>query len=223
MAMTSAGDEPLVEYFRSIKPGEDVLIEYTSGEPVHMFFHLLLRCLRENGVPVIIVDQLDQLHVFRTQLKLAGVDTELIDTANVIKIGGLLKTGKVLGRVDLSKEFPIRKKHYEEALKKVDADYTVRIVLGFDKVLAMHEVDRKDLESLFGYMIRPYLGDERRTTVYFINTELFTERTLKELREHASRVFRVRFEENAVVLKVIKSPNVAEYGKEMETKIEDCV
>ncbi|ASJ04777.1 DUF257 family protein [Thermococcus barossii] len=220
--MTRINDESLVEYFRSIKPGKDVLIEYTSKEPIHMLFHLILKCLQKNGLPVVIVDELDQLHVFRTQLRLAGMDTESIDTANVIKIGGLLKTGNVLGRVDLSKEFPIRKKHYEEAMRKVKADYTVRIVLGFDKVLAMHEEERRDLESLFGYMIRPYLGDERRTTVYFINTELFSERTLKEFREHASRVFSVRFEENAVILKVIKSPNITDYGKEMKAEIKNC-
>ncbi|NJE61116.1 hypothetical protein E3E51_05040 [Thermococcus sp. 21S7] len=221
--MTSLGDESLVEYLRSIKPGEDILIEYTSREPVHILLHLILKCLRKNGLPVVIVDELDQLHVFRTHMKLADVDTELIDTANVIKIGGLLKTGNVLGRVDLSKEFPIRKKHYEEALRKVNTDYTIRIVLGFDKVLAMHEGERRELESLFGYMIRPYLGDERRTTVYFINTELFSERTLKEFREHASRVFNVRFGENTVILKVIKSPNIKDYGKEMKAKIEDCI
>lgn len=217
---TGTAYEPLAEYFQSIKPGEDVLIEYTSNEPIHVFFHLLLEHLRRNGIPVIIVDELDHLHILRTQLKLAGVDTELIDTANVIKIGGVLNIGNVLGRIDLSKEFPIRKKHYEEALKKVSADYTVRLVLGFDKVLAMHEMNRKDLEALFGYMMRPHLGDERRTTVYFINTELLGERTLKELREHASRVLNIRLKEKSIVIKVIKSPNISEYGKEMKSGTE---
>ncbi|WP_346765242.1 DUF257 family protein [Thermococcus sp. 18S1] len=186
-----------------------------------MLLYRLLRCLQKNGLPVIIVDELDQLHIFRAQMKLAGIDTGLIDGANVIKIGGLLKTGNVLGKVDLSKEFPIRKKHYEEVLEKVNADYTVRIVLGFDKVLAMHEEERKDLESLFGYMIRPYLGDESRTTVYFINTELFSERTRKEFREHASRVFKVRFEDDRIKLKIIKSPSLSEYGKRIEIKVKN--
>ena len=221
MIMETAGEDVLFEYLRSLKPGEDVLIEYTSREPVHILLHLILRCLQKKELPVIIVDELDQLHVFRTQMKLAGIDTKLIDDANVIKIGGLLKTGNVLGKVDLSKEFPIRKKHYEEALKKVNADYTVRIVLGFDKVLAMHEGEMRDLESLFGYMIRPYLGDESRTTVYFINTELFSERTRKELREHASRIVKVRFEDDRINLKIIKSPFLSEYGKRIEIEVKN--
>ncbi|WP_148882298.1 DUF257 family protein [Thermococcus aciditolerans] len=217
--METAGEDVLFEYIKDIKPGEDILIEYTSKEPVHILLHLILRCLRKNGLPVIIVDELDQLHVFRTHMKLAGIDTELIDTANVIKIGGLLKTGNVLGKVDLSKELPIRKKHYEEALKKINADYTVRIVLGFDKVLAMHEEERRDLESLFGRMIRPYLGDEGRATIYFINTELFSERTLKEFREHASRVFKVRLDGDRIELKIIMSLSLSEYGKKIEIRV----
>ncbi|WP_258084144.1 DUF257 domain-containing protein [Thermococcus thermotolerans] len=219
--METTGEDVLLEYLKNLSPGEDVIIEYTSREPVHILLHLILRCLRRNGLPVIIVDELDQLHVFRTHMKLAGIDTGLIDGANVIKIGGLIKTGNVLGKVDLSKEFPIRKKYYEEALRKADADHTVRIVPGFDKVLAMHEEDRRELEALFGYMVRPHLGDERRTTFYFMNTELFSERTRKEFREHASRVLKVRFEEDVLRLKIIKSPYLSEYGKRIEIRVKN--
>ena len=218
--MGNVYEESLGEYIKKIKPGEDVLMEYTFQEPAHILFHVFLRFLRENGYPFIIVDELDQLHVFKAQLKLAGIDTSPIDTARVIKIGGILQTGNVLGRVDLSKELPIRKKHYEEVLKKVGPGYTIRIVLGFDKVLAMHEENRRSLEALFGHMIRPYLGDERRTTIYFLNTELFSERTLKEFREHASRVFRVKMVGGGITLEAIKSPRFSEYGDKIRIEIE---
>ena len=217
--MNGPYEKSLAEYVRSIKPGEDVLIEHTSREPAHLIFHLLLECLEDNGYPFVIVDELDQLHVFKAQLKLSGIDTSRIDAARVIKIGGMLQTGNVIGRVDMSKDFPIRKKHYEEALKKLGPGYAVRVVLGFDKVLAMHEEDRKDLESLFGNMIRPYLGDERRTTVYLINTDLLSERTLREFMEHASRVFRAEITEGALTLRVLKSPVLSEYGKEIRVEI----
>ncbi|ASJ09422.1 hypothetical protein A3L11_09345 [Thermococcus siculi] len=221
MTMVETNRTSLEEYLENIKPGEDVLLEYTSREPAHVLFHCLMKCLKERGYSTVIVDELDQLHVFKVQLKLAGADTSPIDSARVIKVGGTLQTGNVIGRVDLSKEIPIRKKYYEEILEKIGEDYTVRIVLGFDKILAMHEESRKELETLFSYMIRPHLGDERRTTVYFINTDLVSERTLMEFREHASRVFRARMLAGDLLLEVVKSPIPSEYGNEIKVRLED--
>ncbi len=92
-------------------------------------------CLKESNTPFMIIDELDQLHIFKTHLKLAGFNSKIIDTAKVIKFGGIIQTGEVLGKLDLSKEPPVRKEHYEKILEKLNIKYTVRIVLGFDKVL----------------------------------------------------------------------------------------
>ncbi|NJE55478.1 DUF257 family protein [Thermococcus sp. 21S9] len=207
-------------YFCSIQPGEDVIIEYSSHDPAYVLLKTLIDCLKEHDMPILIVDELDQLHVFKTHMMLAGFDTTAIDQIKVIKIGGLIQTGDVVGWIELSKELPIRKKRYEEALRKANLDFSFRIVLGFDKVLSIHEEDRRDLESLFNHMIRPYLGSRSRTTVYFINTDLITDRTLKEFREHASRVFRVRHEIDKIVLKIMKSPHISEYGEEIAVPLE---
>ncbi len=206
----------LADYLRGIRPGEDIVIEYTPYEPAHLLLHRLLECLEEIGQPFVIVDELDHLHIFRTHLKLSGLSTALIDSARVIKMGGALSTGRVVGRIDLSKELPIRKKTYEEVVKRMGDRYTIRIVLGFDKVLAMNENSPKELERLFRYMIRPHMGDESRSTLYFINTSLLSTRTLMELREHASRILQFELREKRMILKVVKSIDFSEYGMELD-------
>ncbi|GAB6135248.1 hypothetical protein JCM16307_07970 [Thermococcus prieurii] len=153
-------------------------------------------------------------------MELAGFDTSYLNGIKVIKIGGLIQTGNVVGWIELSKELPIRKKRYEEALKKANLEFAFRIVLGFDKVLSIHEEDRRDLESLFNHMIRPYLGSKSRTTIYFINTDIIADRTLKEFQEHASRVLQVRHDLDKMVLKIVKSPHLKEYGEEIAIPLE---
>ncbi len=210
--MTADQTIPLTVFLRGLDKGEDVIIEYCSEKPAHLLFYSIITGLREIGRSFIIVDELDQLHIFKTHLGLSGLDTDIIDETKVVKFGGVLNTGNVVGRVELTEEPPVRKRRYEEMLQKLGEERRFRVVLGFDKVIRSHENDPRELERIFGYLIRPHLGDEERTTMYMINTDLMGERTLKELREHASRVLGMECSKNDLVLTVIKSPRLEEYG-----------
>ncbi|NJE13881.1 DUF257 family protein, partial [Thermococcus sp. LS2] len=116
-------EQSMFDYLKAIQKGEDILVEYTSNEPIHLIFYILLKYAKQNNIPVLIVDAVDQLHVLKAHLELAGIDTRMIDEAQVIKLGGIITTGKVLGRVDLEETTPVWKKHYDELLKKVHSDY----------------------------------------------------------------------------------------------------
>ena len=210
--MTADQTISLMTFLEGLNKGEDVVIEYRSEKPAHLLFHSILRGLEGAGRQFIIVDELDQLHVFRTHIRLSGLDTDIIDRTKVIKLGGVLNTGNVVGRIELTEEPPIRRKRYEEMLQKLGREQEFRVILGFDKVLGSHENDPRGMERIFGYLIRPHLGDEGRVTMYMINRELLGERSLKELREHASRVLSTEFTQNCLVLTVIKSLCPEEYG-----------
>ncbi|NJF24642.1 DUF257 family protein [Thermococcus sp. Bubb.Bath] len=224
MAMTEKMEKfeaSLFDYAETLKRGEDVLIEYTSNEPIHLFFQILMKYLKEKGRSFVIVDALDQLHVFKTHLALVGIDTGMIDNARVIKLGGALETGDVLGRVDLEDDIPVWKSHYDEFLKEVQEGYHVRLTVGLGKVLVMYEKTPEELEKFFGLVIRPYLGDKKRSSVYFINTDLINEKTLKELREQVSRVFDVELAEGEITLKILKSIDFSEYGRELKIRAQE--
>ncbi|WP_457741276.1 DUF257 family protein [Thermococcus sp.] len=203
---------PLAVFLKSLTKGEDIVIEYCSEGPVHLLFYSMILGLKKIGREFIIIDELDQLHVFKTHLKLAELDSTSIDGIKVIKFGGILNTGNVIGRVDLREDPPVRKRRYEEIIQKLGKERGFRLIVGFDKVMRSYENDPRELERIFGYLIRPHLGDEERTTVYIINHDLIDERVLKELREHASRVLVAECSEKNLVLTVIKSPCIEEYG-----------
>ncbi len=210
--MTADQTIPLRVFLKELGNGEDVIIEYCSENPAHLLFYSLVVGLNEIGRGFIAVDELDQLHVFMAHIRLSGLDTDVIDRIKVVKFGGVLNTGDVVGRVELTEEPPVRKRRYEEILQKLGGEQRFRLVLGFDKVLRSHENDPRELERIFGYLIRPHLGDKERTTVYLINHDLTSDRTLKELREHASRVLSVECSQEGLFLTVVKSLRIEEYG-----------
>ncbi|WP_238516192.1 DUF257 family protein [Thermococcus gammatolerans] len=203
----------LGEFVGRLKPGEDVLVEYSSTTPVHILFYRFLRALANLGKPFMILDELDQLHVLRAHLKIMGLDTGLIDSAIVVKMGGIIKTGSVVGKVDLTKEPPVRKKHYEAILARIGEEKGFRLIVGFEKVLASYENDLREKERIFGYLVRPHLGNPERVTVYFVNRDLISGKTLNELREHCTRVLTL---DKRPCLEVLKSLNIEEYGAEIK-------
>lgn len=75
------------EYSCGIQPGRTSSSSTRHRTPTHILFKMLLECLNEHNVPTLVVDELDQLHIFKTHLSLAGFDTKLIDETKVIKIG----------------------------------------------------------------------------------------------------------------------------------------
>lgn len=200
----------LVEFLSKLVGGEDVIIEYHSEEPAHIILLQLLREIRKRG-NTIIVDELDQLHVFRAHLELSGWDTSPIDHSPVIKVGGIIDTGNVIGRIDPGKELPVRKKYYEQLLQKIK-NPPIRVIVGFDKALLRYENDPKERENLFGYMFRPHIGSRGRIAIYIVNRDLINEITTKELREHATRVLESEFNGKEFTLRIVKSIIPEEYG-----------
>nr|WP_232461714.1 DUF257 family protein [Thermococcus pacificus] len=190
--------------------GEDVIIEYHSDEPVHILLLELLRETERKGGAVII-DELDQLHVFRVHLELSGLKTSPIDHSPVIKMGGIIDTGNVIGKIDMSKEPAVRKRYYEELLQKT-GNPPFRVIVGFDKVLLRYENDPKEREKIFGHMVRPHIGSSERVAIYIVNRDLVNETTIKELREHATRVLKSEFNGEGFTLRVVKSIFPGEYG-----------
>ncbi|NJE12001.1 DUF257 family protein [Thermococcus sp. LS2] len=218
--MSERFEASIFDYAKTIQKGEILLVEYTSNEPIHLIFYIILKYLRQNNIPFVIVDAVDQLHVFKTHLELGGIDTSVIEEAQVIKFGGIVATGKVLSKLDLEADIPIWRKHFMETLEKIDS-YVVRVVVGAEKILGLYENDPLTLESLFGMIIRPFLGSKKTTGIVFLNKSLIGEKVIQEAREIASRVFDVELSEGAITLKIIKSINFDEYEKTITVKAQE--
>jgi hypothetical protein len=201
------------DFLEFLVPGEDILIEYHSLQPVHLLLYNLLKSVAERGKKFIILDELDQLHVFRSHMVLSGLDSSLIDQAKVIKFGGLLTTGNVIARIDLKEDPPIRKKRYEEILETLGDEKSFRIMLGLDKIVASYSNDPMELERIFGHLIRPHLGNPERVILYIVNNDIAGDKAMEELREHSTRVFQFKVIKSKPILEITKSIRIDEVGK----------
>jgi len=159
----------LLSILEDLKFGETVLVEYSSKAPVYLLFHELIKWSREKNYPILVDDFLDTLHMYKAQMEVAGIDTSLLNDLNVIKMGGNIKIGNILGKISIT-ESAVLEREYDKIFNKLSEDEIINPVLGFDKLFIFYS-DRKDFLNTIHGMLK-YLGNKKRITFYFINVDL---------------------------------------------------
>jgi len=96
-----------------VKPGETVLVEHSSTGAPYVGLWQLMNWAKEKGYQVIVDDVLDTLYLYKTQMKLARLDAAILNDVKVIKLGGRLNVGQVVGRLRI-KEPVIREQEYRQ-------------------------------------------------------------------------------------------------------------
>lgn len=92
-----------------------------------------------------------------------------MDEIKVIKLGGILNVGQVIGKVSVS-ETAILQKEYDRIFEQIKKDKIVNIVVGFDKYLTLLG-DKKDILSALHDILK-YVGNEKRIAFCFVNRDL---------------------------------------------------
>lgn len=216
----------LWNYMKDIKWGEYVVIKHTSSDPTHLLFYILIRQLQEDNTPFIIVDVLDKLHLFKTHLMAAGIDTSIVNDIPVIKLGGIKHTGNIMSlieRVDISQDIPIWTRHYREALHRVEERFNnyIKIIVGVDALLQLYEENIWDLNILMLSGFANMLGDKRSKGFIFLNYSTLKSTTILKLEEIFTRILSVGLEENTLTLRIEKSINFSEYRKEIKVNAQE--
>ncbi|WP_258084027.1 DUF257 domain-containing protein [Thermococcus thermotolerans] len=213
-------EDLVFDYADMIRPGELVLVEYTSREPVYLLFQVITEYARSRGVPVIVVDILDGFHVMKSQLTFTGIDTSSLNEIPVLKVGGKIDTGKVLSRVKETAEIAVFKRQLMKGLKRIHEEFGeapfIRIVVGTSELLQMLERDPAKMEEFFAGIIRPLVGNPYSRGVVFINRKRVSRRGLKEVEEISTRVLETRVECGKLTIRVVKSIYFGEYGAEIQ-------
>ncbi|WP_167900939.1 DUF257 family protein [Thermococcus sp. LS1] len=217
--MSKNFEKTLFEYADMIRPGELVLVEYTSEDPVHLILQMILRYAKLKAVPIFIVDTLDGLHVMKTKLDLEDIDTSLIDDVFVVKVGGLINVGNVFKKIEEINEISILKRQYTELLQKIcektEGNSTIRLVVGATELLQRLESDPVKREEFITGLIKPLVGHQNTIGVVFLNRKRITRPVLSEVEETATRVLRTRIENGKLLVRIVKSVYFDEYGAEV--------
>ncbi|NJF25979.1 DUF257 family protein [Thermococcus sp. Bubb.Bath] len=164
----------ITQFFSKIRPGETVILEHESAAVPSYALYRLLKDATEKGNNILVDDFLDTLHVYKTHIELSGLDVSIFDRIPVIKIGGIIDIGNVVGRVSPRRGVILRKE-YEKVYSEVitEEEVTINPVLGLEKILIFADDKVELMETLAQISLR--LGDKRRIAIYFINKDILNE------------------------------------------------
>ncbi|RLF82956.1 hypothetical protein DRN41_08260, partial [Thermococci archaeon] len=127
--------EMLERILDTVKWGETVLVEHSTYTPTSKLFHLILNWAKERGYLILIDDILDTLNVYKQHMKIAGLETKVLDESKVIKIRGIQKTGNIVGYISRS-DIPVLNKRYQEIFENYfNRERVINCVLGYEKLL----------------------------------------------------------------------------------------
>lgn len=215
----------IFEIIDKIKFGEIVLLEHGSSFVPELGVLLLLKYARVKNLPVVIDDNLDTLFLIKSHLEFFGIKEEFKD-CHVIKTGGFLNVGNVVGRIHLATEPSIYVKKYKKmGFEMFDRlQNSINIVLGIERFLHLLESP-----SEFYYMIsalQSFLGNTKRKSFYFFDKDVGETsiiNPLPELRRIASTVIEIHTHGSAASLTIKKAAAPSLLGKSVAVDITDVL
>ncbi|CAD5243186.1 DUF257 family protein [Thermococcus camini] len=205
----SVPDGLMVNLWESLRMGEIVLMERTDSGDQYFGFYQVVSWGRGRGYKVVVIDILDSLHILKAKARLAGLDEGALDSVKVIKIGGTIETGEVVGWIrDISEPVILAKKFMEIYTRLLESEGpTLTAVVGLEKLFVASEFSPKNVQVILS-AISKYVGDERRLSVQFLKAnviECTREPVVRLLEDLATTVIQISRKDRATEFKILKS------------------
>lgn len=197
--------------WESLKMGELVVVERTDSGDQYFGLYQLLTWGESKGFKIIVVDILDSFPLLKAKAKIADINTEIFDRMTVIKVGGTIKTGRVVEIIkDISEPVILVKKFKESYEKILTSDKPIlTIVLGLEKLFIASEFSSKNVQAVIRLMSK-YVGDERRLAVHLVKTNVIDsskQPIIHLLEDIATTVIRISKKDKITEFYVVKSVN----------------
>lgn len=198
------------DLWNSLKRGETVLIEHSPDSMSCKGFYSLIQWARNKDYPVVIDDILDTLYIYKVNIELADLDSSLLNDALVIKEGGRLEVGNVIGHITL-KESAIQWREYERVARPLfesSQKPIINIVLGIEKLFMLADSKREIITSINNLL--SWIGNKKRIAFYFVNIDLINTTefgVLPLLEEVASTIIKIKKIGNETRAVITKSVN----------------
>jgi len=208
-------------YLENLKWGEFMIVKHNSNDPTHLLFYILVKQLKENNIPFVVIDVLDKLYLLKMHLTSAGINTTLLDDIPVIKLGGVRYTGKItnlIERIEISQDTPVWTRHYRDALHRIEKKLSkyVKVIVGIDSLLQLYEDNIWELNTLMLGGFASMMGDKNSKGIVFLNSSVLNPKTVLKIEEIFPRVLRLELKEGELILRIEKSVDFGEYGREIK-------
>ncbi|NJE07665.1 hypothetical protein E3E31_03855 [Thermococcus sp. M39] len=142
---------------------------------------------------------------------MAGLDTSILSDVRVIKEGGRLKVGKIVGHIGI-KEAEIQRREYERIAKPIfdeNEKTIINPVLGMEKLLMLATGSKREILENMNLFVS-YVGDTKRIAYYFVNVDILRcigQGVLYLFEELASTIIRINKQRKSFHFSVLKSVN----------------
>ena len=208
-------------YLENLKWGEYMIVKHNSNDPTHLLFYILVKQLKENNIPFVVIDVLDKLYLLKMHLTSAGINTTILDDIPVIKLGGVRYTGKItnlIERIEISQDTPVWTRHYRDALHRIEKKLSkyVKVIVGIDSLLQLYEDNIWELNILMLEGFASMMGDKNSKEIVFLNSSVLNPKTVLKIEEIFPRVLRLELKEGELILRIEKSVDFGEYGREIK-------
>jgi hypothetical protein len=184
---------PIEKVIKKVQEGDTVLVEYEPTAHPERVFKEVFNALRERGIPILIVDIYDTLHLFLKRLEFQGESLD-VGSAYVVLEKSSKPYGVSLGEVPPGEDFEYHSIMYSKTVKPF---FTGKegikgvIVLGLEKFVLPFQRDRVKLERYFEVVERPLIYPSGKITFLFLNRKAISEYALRSFEESKHYVLEV--------------------------------
>ncbi|WP_297070632.1 DUF257 family protein [Thermococcus sp.] len=183
----------LDSFLKNLPEGK-VLVEYGPTKHPERLFHAMMTFYLDSGDVPVIVDIIDTLHVFTQQLAFQGISLP-IERIPVIKCGGRINVGNILGKIGVTDNFEYYLAQHARITKKLMKNTArgrgVTLFLGMGKCIMAFQDDPYRLENYFETIFRWYGTEGNRVSIFFVNRGVINEYALKSLEQDSNYIITV--------------------------------
>jgi hypothetical protein len=199
----------LTDYLRTIKLGENVLVEHTSLSGYPEIFYLIGET--HGWEKVLLVDIMDSSLTVLRWISISG--RKIPENIVRLKAGGYSDWGKVLLTIDPHKDPGIFLSRFDRTVREYYSRHpnTVTIALNPERLIPLQNNDPQFILAL-AIFSAGFTGLPRRS-FHFVNVDIADRRYVALLEEAFIMILRIEGDEKVLV---VKSPVREEEGTELE-------
>ncbi|KUK18073.1 MULTISPECIES: DUF257 family protein [Thermococcus] len=159
----------MLEIFDKLRPGEIVLVEYSSKDDPALFTAEAIKWADTKKYQVLVTDLFNRVDLCLKRIKLENLQCEELKKAKFIEIGyheipGVNMIGFLRGDRDLS---ALVKEYHQIFDKMISEKFTVVFLFGIER----WNIIRNE-EIPFINVLTTFLGDTRRIAFYLVNRDV---------------------------------------------------